>query len=203
MTDWYKRLSGHTRKQDFGRGSYKHTIEEIWKQSDSKYPLRELGIASEGESFSITEEERIAHMHIIGTTGMGKSYFLLKLMAEDIDRGNGFCFLDPSFTGNTMKMVLAHCARVGFNKVLLVDPHYRKKVTPLNLFYKYKPAAIENVYSLIRVLFDMKQQARFTFIEHYMPAFLGVLWNADLTLYESIYFSEYGAHRNQRERIFR
>lgn len=133
-------------------------------------------------------------MHIIGTTGMGKSYFLLKLMADDINRGNGFCFLDPSFNGNTMKMVLSYCQSIGFEKVLIVDPHYRYeqgRITPLNPFYKIRQASITHIYDTIRVLFDMKNQAQYSFIDQYMPALLGVLWNAGLTLYESIYFSDY------------
>ena len=142
----------------------------------------------------ITEESRESHMHIIGTTGMGKSYFLLKMMVDDINRGNGLCFLDPSFNGNTMKMVLSYCASIGFEKVLIVDPHSRydyNRITPLNLFYKHRGPSVSHIYDTIRVLFDMKNQAMYSFIEQYMPALLGVLWNADLTLYESIYFSDY------------
>jgi hypothetical protein len=155
--------------------------------------LRLLGYGAEKDLW-ITEESRESHMHIIGTTGMGKSYFLLKMMADDIQQGNDFCFLDPSFNGNTMKMVLSYCQSIGFEKILIVDPHYRyqyKRITPLNPFYKYKGPSVAHIYDTIRVLFDMKNQAMYSFIDQYMPALLGVLWNAGLTLYESVYFSDY------------
>src|SRR5690348_5687247 len=89
--DYFKEITGRKYDEVYRWPSYKESLNRIWKQSRSKYPLRLLGVG-QGEVW-ITEESRKAHMHIIGTTGMGKSYFLLKMMIDDIKRGNGFCFL--------------------------------------------------------------------------------------------------------------
>jgi hypothetical protein len=167
--------------------------------------LRSLGIGAEKEVL-VTEEQRSSHIHVIGTTGMGKSRWLEKMIRDDILSGKGLCFLDPSHKGNTMKRVLAFCERIGFKKVLLINPHDRhkyKKIVPLNPFREYKTTTVEHVYSTIRVLFDMKNQAQFAFVEHYMPSLIGVLWQAGFTLAESIYFTDFynALYRKHRERI--
>ncbi len=199
--DWYKKLSGRTEDEDFRFPTADESFEQAWKQSSSKYPLRLLGVGQ--EEVYISEEERASHMHIIGTTGVGKSYFLLRQMQEDIDRGNGFCFLDPSFNGNTMRMVLSYCAKVGFKKVLVIDPHREDRIPPLDLFKHKKQNSIEQIYSTVRVLFDMRNQAQYSFIENYLPALVGVLYNSGRTLYESLYFSDYDnpIYREIREDI--
>src|SRR5688572_26433276 len=50
---------------------------------------------NERRRFGIHRQDRWAHMHILGRTGMGKSTLLETLMASDIDAGNGFALLDP------------------------------------------------------------------------------------------------------------
>jgi hypothetical protein len=148
-------------------------------------------------------------MHIVGTTGVGKSRFLEHMMRMDIDRGIGFCFLDPSYRGNTMKRILDYCAQVGFDKILLIDPYDRyvyDKICPLNLFSfsKHKGECVAHAYDIIKVLFDMKNEAQYAFIQHYLPPLLGVLWQAGLSIYESIYFTDYTNpfYRGIREQIF-
>jgi hypothetical protein len=163
-----------------------------------------LGVGE--EEVYISEEDRENHMHIVGTTGVGKSRFLEHLMRMDIDRGIGFCFLDPSFRGNTMKRVLAYCAKVGYSKVLVIDPNDRyiyDRICPLNLFSisEYKGEAVAHAYDIIKVLFDMKNEAQYAFIQHYLPSLLGVLFQAGLTVYESIYFTDYANSFYQAMRL--
>jgi len=146
-------------------------------------------------------------MHIIGTTGMGKSRFLEHMMRTDIDRGIGFCFLDPSLRGDTLKHILAYCAHKNFKKVLLIDPNDRWKysrICPLNLFSKYKETSVAHAYDIIKVLFDMRNEAQFGYIQHYLPALLSVLWQAGATIYDSIYFTDYSNpfYREKRLEIF-
>lgn len=45
--------------------------------------------------FSIREEDRLSHTHILGKTGVGKSTMLLGLAHQDLHNGVGFAFLDP------------------------------------------------------------------------------------------------------------
>jgi len=43
----------------------------------------------------VGQEDRLRHIYIIGKTGTGKSKFLMELMKQDINNGEGLCFMDP------------------------------------------------------------------------------------------------------------
>jgi hypothetical protein len=166
------------------------------KQAKSKYPLRQFGFSQDGPVW-ISEEERESHLHILGTTGEGKSKFIEYLIREDIRRGNGVCLLDPTDRGETCYSILRWCASQGFEKVCLIDPHLiysHDRVTciqPFNRKKSYKDATVSNVMDTMRILFDMKDMAHFAFVQQNLPALIRVLWNAGLTLHESKYFTKY------------
>lgn len=46
-------------------------------------------------AFGIKPEDRLRHMYIIGKTGMGKSTMLENMAIQDIQNGEGVCFIDP------------------------------------------------------------------------------------------------------------
>jgi len=45
--------------------------------------------------FGIRDEDRTRHVYVIGQTGMGKSVLLENMAVQDIQNGNGLCFVDP------------------------------------------------------------------------------------------------------------
>lgn len=45
--------------------------------------------------FGIKKKDRAKHLYAIGKTGMGKSTLLENLAIQDIQNGEGVCFLDP------------------------------------------------------------------------------------------------------------
>lgn len=47
------------------------------------------------ELFGIRAEDRGKHMYIIGKTGMGKSTMMENMAIQDIQNGEGICFIDP------------------------------------------------------------------------------------------------------------
>jgi hypothetical protein len=55
-------------------------------------------------TFGIKERDRTRHMYVIGKTGMGKSTFLENLAIQDINNGEGVCFIDPH--GSTAEKLL-------------------------------------------------------------------------------------------------
>jgi hypothetical protein len=70
----------------------------------SKYPLRTLGQSQDG-GLDLSEENRQAHIHILGSTREGKGKFLEMLLTQDM--GNfGATLLDPSDNGATAYSVL-------------------------------------------------------------------------------------------------
>ncbi|MEW6126745.1 MAG: hypothetical protein AB1757_06880 [Acidobacteriota bacterium] len=192
MTDWYKKLSGNSKEEDFRFPKAEQTSAEMWKQANSKYKLRLLG-ENESTQVLLSEEERGEHMHIIGTTGEGKSRFLEHLVREDIDRGNGLCFLDSSDGGDTVYKILAYCAKVGHKKVLLIDPASRydyNKIVPINPLQGNKEASVSNVRDAIQTTFGNKDQSETPRIQRYLTAILSLLWNAGMTIREAKYFSD-------------
>lgn len=171
-------------------------LSEQWKQIQSNYPLRELGAGQ--ERLLLSEEERESHLHILGTTGEGKSKLIEHLIRGDIKQGNGVCFLDPTDRAETAYSILRYCASIGFEKVVLIDPHLSFThhripcIQPFNYKKRYKDASVSNLMETMRVLFDMKDMAHFSFIQQYLPALFRVLWNAEATTHEAKYFTNYG-----------
>ena len=54
-----------------------------------------IGYTSHGKPVALTRDERLRHMAIFGSTGVGKTTFLLNLVAQDIARGDGLLVIDP------------------------------------------------------------------------------------------------------------
>ena len=54
-----------------------------------------IGETSHGKPVSLTRDERLRHMAIFGSTGVGKTTFLLNIVAQDIARGDGLLVIDP------------------------------------------------------------------------------------------------------------
>lgn len=69
----------------------------------------------------LTPQDRARHMHVIGASGMGKSFFLQSMIQQDIERGNGVCVIDPH--GELYNNLLRYCA---------TKPELRRRVVLFN-----------------------------------------------------------------------
>jgi len=56
--------------------------------------------------FGIKRKDRSRHMYVIGKTGMGKSTLLENMAVQDIQSGEGICFIDPH--GKTADLLLEY-----------------------------------------------------------------------------------------------
>src|SRR5438874_1925641 len=56
----------------------------------------------------ITSEQLRTHMHVVGATNVGKSFFLEGMMKELIMGGRGLCLIDPH--GDLYHRMLDFCA---------------------------------------------------------------------------------------------
>jgi hypothetical protein len=85
-------------------------------------PLR-LGLGSDGEALFLDAEHRKTHMHVLGVSGKGKSYFLEYLIRQDIRNGDGLCLIDPH--GTLYHKIVAWCSEhrelVSWDKLVLFD----------------------------------------------------------------------------------
>lgn len=68
----------------------------------------------------LTAEQRARHMHVLGASGTGKSTFLLNMIVQDIERGEGLALLDPH--GDLVDAVLERIPANRINDVVLMDP---------------------------------------------------------------------------------
>lgn len=69
---------------------------------------------------SLSEEERLQHLWVIGASGSGKSTLLLNLILQDAATGNGFAILDPH--GDLIDDVLRRMPDRKPGDVVLFDP---------------------------------------------------------------------------------
>lgn len=183
-------------------------MREMEKQMQSPRPLFSLGVGVEGDMW-ITEEERENHFHVLGTTGEGKSKLFEHMIRYDINHGNGLILLDPSAGGKTAYDVLKYCAYKGVKKVVFIDPAHiysHGKVIGLNPFH-YSPSledsCVTNIFDVIKIIFNSKDESETPMIAKFLPHLLHVLFKANATLYEALYFTERDnmEYRVMRERI--
>jgi len=69
---------------------------------------------------SLTAEQRVRHMHVVGASGTGKSNLLFNLICHDIENGEGVGVLDPH--GDLVEKILGIIPTNRIGDVVLVDP---------------------------------------------------------------------------------
>ncbi len=84
---------------------------------------------------TVSPEQRLRHMHIIGATGTGKSTLFLNLIAQDIENNLGVAVLDPH--GDLIERILGYIPEERFNDVILIDPSDADFPVGLNILTAY------------------------------------------------------------------
>jgi len=72
------------------------------------------------QRFGIKRIDRARHVYVIGKTGMGKSTMLENLAIQDIQNGEGMCFIDPH--GGTAEKLLDYVPQDRIKDVLYFAP---------------------------------------------------------------------------------
>ncbi len=94
-----------------------------------------LGHDAAGFPVELSNAERETHMHVIGSSGSGKSKFLEQMMRGDLANGQGFCLIDPH--GSLYNDVLAHCAHKVLNReIVLLNLSEPSQIIGFNPFKK-------------------------------------------------------------------
>lgn len=70
--------------------------------------------------FGIKKRDRSRHMYAIGKTGMGKSTLLENLAVQDIQNGDGICFIDPH--GKSADLLLEYVPKERIKDVIYFAP---------------------------------------------------------------------------------
>lgn len=77
-------------------------------------------VRNQRKAFGIRAIDRAKHMYVIGKTGMGKSTLLENLAIQDIQRGEGICFIDPH--GSTAEKLLSYVPHDRIKDVIYFAP---------------------------------------------------------------------------------
>ncbi len=71
-------------------------------------------------SVKLQTEHRLRHMHLIGSSGTGKSTMLLNMIIQDMQAGNGVAVLDPH--GDLIGTLLGYVPDERMDDVIVFDP---------------------------------------------------------------------------------
>ncbi len=143
--------------------------EKIEKPEEEFFPQKKstgkilLGINEhQGEETKIfmNEIDRMRHLYVIGQTGTGKTTLLKNAIIQDIENGEGVCFIDPH--GSDIEDILKNIPPERAKDVVYFDPSDMKKVVGLNMleydknFPEQKTFVVDEMLSIFNKLFDMK-----------------------------------------------
>lgn len=112
-----------------------------------------LGTNAGGKHMTLGADERRTHMHVIGSSGSGKSKFLESLIRQDLKNGQGFCLIDPH--GTLFEEVFAYCAHeVIAREIVVVNLSDPRHVVAFNPFRR-SPSADTSVQVDNRIIATM------------------------------------------------
>jgi hypothetical protein len=129
----------------------------------------------------LTPEDRLRHLYILGQTGTGKTGFMKNLIQQDIENGDGVCFIDPH--GSDIEDVLNNIPEHRIDDVIYFDPSNTQHVMGLNML-EYDPRFPEQKTFVINELFSIFQKLYSGTPESMGPAFEQYFRNATALVLE-------------------
>ncbi|HEY4498705.1 MAG TPA: ATP-binding protein, partial [Candidatus Paceibacterota bacterium] len=124
-------------------------------------------------------EDRLRHFYCIGQTGTGKTTLLKNMVAQDIQNGEGVCFIDPH--GSDVQDLLALVPPNRYEDVVYFDPGAVARPMGLNMlefdqrYPEQKTFVVNEMLSIFNKLFDMKTVGGPMFEQYFRHAALLVL----------------------------
>ncbi len=128
-----------------------------------------------------TPEDRLRHMYTIGQTGTGKTNFLKHMIMQDIENGDGVCFIDPH--GVDVVEILSKIPKERYDDVIYFDPAYTPRPMGLNML-EYDPRYPEQKTFVVDEMFKIFQKLYGAVPEAFGPIFEQYFRNATLLVLE-------------------
>lgn len=154
-----------------------------------------LGRDGNGMAFALDDTSRREHMHVIGTTGGGKSTLFSHMARQDMENGHGVLYIDPhgSHRDSGYRRLLTWVAESGIAKtrpVHLIDPNAGTHCTgfnPLALPADHHPTVVAEagLEAFERLWGDEDPDSKPT-IQRLLPAVFAALAERGLTLAEAM-----------------
>lgn len=119
----------------------------------------------------ITDEDRLRHFYIIGQTGTGKTTLMKNMIAQDIQRGDGVCMIDPH--GTDIEDILGSIPPEREKDIIYFDPARMDKVVGLNMLeYDYskpeqKTFVVNELFSIFQKLYGANPESMGPMFEQY------------------------------------
>jgi len=131
-----------------------------------------------------TPEDRMRHMYVIGQTGTGKTNFLKNMIVQDIENGEGVCFIDPH--GVDVLEVLSRIPKERWDDVIYFDPAYTDRPMGLNMlefdprYPDQKTFVVDEMFKIFKKLYgDVPEAFGPIFEQYFRNATLLVLEDPD------------------------
>ena len=102
--------------------------------------------------------DRRRHLYTIGMTGTGKSWLITGMCVQDINNGEGCCYIDPH--GDAIDHILSMVPKERAEDVVVIDPGDVSRPMGLNLLefntQEEKTFAINEIMAIFDKLYDLK-----------------------------------------------
>ncbi len=108
----------------------------------------------------LAREDRMRHFYVIGQTGTGKTNIMLNMITQDIENGDGCCYIDPH--GTDIQTILSRIPKERIDDVIYFDPAYTARPMGLNMleydpkYPEQKTFVVNELMGIFNKLFDMK-----------------------------------------------
>ncbi|MCF7865466.1 MAG: TraM recognition domain-containing protein [Candidatus Pacebacteria bacterium] len=119
----------------------------------------------------VTPEDRLRHFYVIGQTGTGKSTMLRNMIMQDINNGDGVCFIDPH--GSDVQDILAHIPKERYEDVIYFDPSHVERPMSLNMleynrdYPEQKTFVVNELFSIFQKLYGGVPESMGPMFEQY------------------------------------
>ena len=127
----------------------------------------------------LSAEDRLRHLYVIGQTGTGKTSILKNMIVQDIQNGEGVCFIDPH--GSDIEDIMANIPEHRRDDVVYFDPSDTSRPMGMNMleydprYPEQKSFVVNELLSIFNKLFDMKNAGGPMFEQYFRNATLLVL----------------------------
>ncbi len=147
------------------------------------------------QKFGIRAEDRTRHVYVIGKTGMGKSTLLENMAAQDIQNGEGMCFIDPH--GKSADLLLEYVPKERIRDVIHIAPFDVEYPISFNVLESVDPAkrhlVVSGLMSTFKKIWEDAWSARMEYI----------LTNTLLALLEAPNTTLLGVNRMLSDKVYR
>ncbi len=120
----------------------------------------------------MANDDRRRHLYIVGQTGTGKTTLMLDMIRQDIESGNGLCFIDPH--GDSAEKILGFVPSERAEDVIYFNPADVERPMALNIlefdpdYPEYKTFLTNEVISIFKKLWEAIPEAFGPVLEQYM-----------------------------------